>query len=162
MFERFTRDARATVGRAADVARRLGAEQVEPEHLLLALAGGDGTAIAAQALVEAGLDVEAIEHAIEQDLIAALEAVGVPPSVVASMPVHARADQPGFGVALKQALEQALRAAVDRSDRRIGSEHLLLGILQPPSPGMQRVLRALDVAPRRLGDLVAVELAARR
>jgi len=65
-------------------------------------------------------------------------------------------------VAVKQALEQALRVAVDRGDRRIGSEHLLLGALQPPSPGLRRVLRELDVAPLRLADLVGVELAARR
>lgn len=39
---------------------------------------------------------------------------------------------------------------------------LLLGILQPSSPGMQRMLRALDVAPLRPADLVAVELATRR
>jgi len=162
MFERFTRDARGAVVRAGDAARRVGAEQVEPEHLLLALAAGNGTDVAARAIAEAGLDVEAIEHAIEQDLIAALEIVGVPASVVASTPVHPRADQPSFGVAVKQALEQALRAAVDRGDRRIGSEHLLLGALQPPSPGLQRVLRELDVPPRRLADLVEVELAARR
>ena len=54
MFERFTRTARADVLRAHDVAQRLGAEQVEPEHLLLALAEGHGEA-ATRALAEAGL-----------------------------------------------------------------------------------------------------------
>ena len=94
MFERFTRTARADVLRAHDVAQRLGAEQVEPEHLLLALAEGHGEA-ATRALAEAGLDAPAIETAIEQDLVAALEVVGVPASVVASTPIHPRADRPG-------------------------------------------------------------------
>jgi ATP-dependent Clp protease ATP-binding subunit ClpA len=161
MFERFTRDARAAVVRAQDVARRLGAEHVEPEHLLVALAGGHADA-ASQAIADAGLDPAAIEDAIEQDLVAALEVVGVPASVVAATPIRPRADRPGFAVASKQVLERALAAAVRRGDRRLSSEHVLLGLLDPPAVGVGRVLRALDVAPGRLADLVQVEMAARR
>jgi hypothetical protein len=76
-------DSRRVMERARDAARRLGAEQIEPEHLLLALAEGHADP-AARALAEAGLDGGAIEAAIEQDLVAALEVVGVPASVVAS------------------------------------------------------------------------------
>jgi ATP-dependent Clp protease ATP-binding subunit ClpA len=161
MFERFTREARATVVSALDVARRAGAERVEPEHLLLALAGGHADA-ASQALAEAGLDSAVIERAIEQDLVAALEVVGVPASVVASTPVRPRADHPGFAVASKQVLEQALAEAVRRGDRRLSNGHVLLGLLCPPPVGVGRVLLALDVAPQRLADLVQVEMAARR
>src|ERR671921_156385 len=62
------------VERAA--ASRLGAEQVEPEHLLLALAGGCEDP-AALALAEFGVDAGAIVQAIEDDLVAMLEVVGV-------------------------------------------------------------------------------------
>jgi len=161
MFERFTRKARADVLCAHDVAQRLGAEQVEPEHLLLALAEGHGEA-ATRALAEAGLDAPAIETAIEQDLVAALEVVGVPASVVASTPIHPRADRPGLSVAVKQALEQTMREAISRGDRRLGSAHLLLGLLSPPAVSVHRVLTRLDVAPARLADLVQVEMASRR
>lgn len=161
MFERFTREAKSTVVRALDVAQRAGAEQVEPEHLLLALAGGHADA-ASQAIADAGIDVAAIEQAIEQDLVAALDVVGVPASVVASTPVHPRADRPSFAVATKEALEQAMREAVRRGDRRLDREHVLLGLLSPPPVSLARVLRALDVAPARLADLVQVEMAARR
>jgi len=159
MFERFTRDSRAVVLRAMDVARRLGAEQIEPEHLLLALAEGGGDA-AARALAEAGIDAAAIERAIEQDLVASLELVGVPASVVAAAPVHPRADRPGFGVLAKQALERALKEAVCRGDRRLGAEHMLLGLVHPPVASVARVLVGLDVEPGRLAALAQVEMAA--
>src|SRR4051812_27618828 len=132
MFERFTRDARQVVTAAAAAAQRLGAEQIEPEHLLLALVEGDTTA--GRALAEAGIDGAAITTAIEADLVAMLEVVGVPPAVVDAVPAMPRGDRPGFGVHAKRALEQALREAVRRSERRLGTEHVLLGLLRAPSP----------------------------
>ena len=161
MFERFARESRQAVVRAQDAARRQGVEQVEPEHLLIALAEG-GADPAARALAEAGLDARTIERAIEQDLVATLELVGVPASVVASTPVHPRADNPGFGVLMKQVLERSLQQAVRRGERRLGAEHLLLGLLDPPPASVARVLGALDVAPDRLASLVQVEMAAGR
>jgi ATP-dependent Clp protease ATP-binding subunit ClpA len=161
MFERFARDARRVVVHAHDIARRHGAELVEPEHLLLALAGGHGDP-AARALSECGIGPQAITDAIEQDLVAALAAVGVPASVVDAAPPLPRADRPNMSPAAKAALEQSLRECVRRGDRRIGTEHLLLGLLSSPGVGLRRVLRALDVEPERLAALVQVEVAAGR
>src|SRR4051812_34765358 len=75
VFERFTRDSRRVVVVAQDAASRLGAEQVEPEHLLLALARGCEDP-AALALAEVGVNAGAIAQAIEDDLVAMLEVVG--------------------------------------------------------------------------------------
>ena len=161
MFERFARDSRQAVVRAVEEARRLGAERVEPEHLLLALATGDAGP-AARALAEAGLDAARIERAIEQDLVAALDVVGVPATVVESTPVLPGAPNPAFSVPVKEALERALRAAVGRGDRRMGTEHLLLGLLDPPAVAVARVLAVLDVEPERLAALVQVEMATGR
>jgi ATP-dependent Clp protease ATP-binding subunit ClpA len=161
MFERFTHDSRLALARAHEVARRLGAEQVEPEHLLVALASGHGDP-AARAIAEAGLDADDVEHAIERDLVAALEVVGVPASVVESTPVLPRADMPAFSQPLKDALERALREAVKRGERRLGTEHLLLGLLDPAPVAIRRVLSRLDVEPARLAALVQVEVAAGR
>ena len=160
MFERFTREARRVVAAAIEVAARLGAEQVEPEHLLLALAEGETPA--ARALSEAGLDAQAIEGAIEADLVAMLELVGVPPSVVDSTPARPRADRPPFGQLAQGALERALRAAIERGERRLGTEHVLLGALRPPAPAVGRILARHDVDPERLAALVCVEVAAGR
>jgi ATP-dependent Clp protease ATP-binding subunit ClpA len=161
MFERFARESRLVVVRAVADARRLGSDRVEPEHLLLALAEGD-TDPAARALAEAGLDAERIERAIEQDLVAALAAVGVPAAVVASTPIVPGAPKPALSVPVKEALERALRAAVRRGERRMGTEHLLLGLLDPPPVSVRRVLASLDVEPARLAALVQVEVAAGR
>jgi len=161
MLERFLRDSRGAVVRALDAARRLGAEQVEPEHLLLALAAGHADP-AARALAEAGLDCAAIERAMELDLVAALDVVGVPASVVESTPILPRTDNPGFSLPMKRVLEQALREAVRRSQRKIGTEHLLLGLLSPPPVGVHRVLARLEVDAERLTALVQVEMASGR
>jgi len=158
MFERFSREAKQVVLIALGAAQRLGAEQVEPEHLLLALA--DGGTPAARAIAEAGIDREAITATIEADLVAMLEVVGVPASVVDATPAAPRADRPDFGVHAKRALEQAMREAVRRGHRRLGPEHVLLGALHAPSPTLARVLARLDVEPARLAALVDVEVAA--
>ena len=160
MFERFGKDAQAVVLAALAAAKRLGAENVEPEHLLLGLA--EGSTPAARAIAEAGMDAQVITAAIEADLVAMLEVVGVPASVVDAMPAAPRGDRPDFGVHGKRALEQAVRDAVRRNDRRIGSEHVLLGVLHAPSPTLTRVLARLDVEPARLAALVDVEVAAAR
>jgi len=159
VFERFVRESRRAVIRAQEEARALGAERVEPEHLLLALARGCGDR-AARAIDEAGLSRDAIAAAIEQDLVAALEVVGVPATVVASVPARPGADRPRLSLAARDALERALRQAVRRGDRRIGTEHVLLGILRPPRGSVARVLARLDVEPERLAALVALEVAA--
>jgi len=158
MFERFSREAKQVVLIALGAAQRLGAEQVEPEHLLLGLA--EGSTPAARAIAEAGMDAATISATIEADLIAMLEVVGVPASVVDATPAAPRADRPGFGVHGRRALEQALREAVRRHERRLGAEHVLLGTLHAPSPTLARVLARLDVEPARLTALVDVEVAA--
>lgn len=158
MFERFGKDAQAVVLAALAAAKRLGAENVEPEHLLLGLA--EGSTPAARAIAEAGMDAQTIAAAIEADLVAMLEVVGVPASVVDAMPVAPRADRPDFGVHGRRALEQAVREAARRSERRIGAQHVLLGALHAPSPTLTRLLERLGVAPARLAALLEVEVAA--
>ena len=139
---------------------RLGAEQVEPEHLLLALA--EGANPAARAIAEVGLDPDAIAATIEADLVAMLEVVGVPPSVLDAAPARPRADRPRLSLQAKAVLERALREAIRGGDRRLGAEHVLLGALRPPGPTLARVLARHEVEPERLAALVQVEAAAAR
>jgi ATP-dependent Clp protease ATP-binding subunit ClpA len=160
VFERFTREARRAVARAQEAAMPLGAEQVEPEHLLVGLA--EGCNPASRALAEVGLDGDTISAAIEADLVAMLEVVGVPPSVVDSAPARPRADRPRLSLHAKSVLERALREAIRSGNRRLGAEHVLLGALRPPGPTLARVLARHDVEPERLAALVQVEVAAAR
>ena len=56
--------------------------------------------------------------------------------------------------------DRPLREALRRGDRRIGTEHLLLGVLRPPAATVASVLARLGVEPERLAALVQLEVAA--
>ncbi len=62
MFERFTHDARAVVVSTQDVCRRLGADEVRPVHLLLAVTEGDGDV--ADLLATHGITPDAVSRAL--------------------------------------------------------------------------------------------------
>lgn len=126
MFERFTRDARRVVVQAADVeAAALGAQTVEAEHLLLALS--DTIGVAHATLVEA----------LEAETAASLDAVGV---VLRPPPPAPRRGSMRMGASAKLALHRSLQAALARKDRRIGAEHLALGVLQAEVGTVPRAL----------------------
>jgi hypothetical protein len=61
VFERFTRDARAVVVAAIDLCTSLGADEVRPVHLLLALTEGDG---ASGPLAAHGVTAQAVGAAL--------------------------------------------------------------------------------------------------
>ena len=141
MFERFAEEARSAVTEAAALAGEAGDPAVDPGHLLVAVAHAAGTP-ASLALARLGLDREAIEAAIAGDRDGVLAAVGV----AADVPPRRRlAAQPKFAPATKRALERALQAATARGDRRIGTEHLLLGLIADEHGRVRRVLAASEV-----------------
>ncbi len=152
MFERFTKAARATVRDGVRIAEHDRAAAIGPEHLLLGLLEQDGTtatavlaehavtraatrdAIAAAhrrgglsesdaaALGEFGIDLDAVVAAVEQ-------AHG--PGALAG---RQRSTGPRWRARLtpdaKRVLEFGLREALERGDRSIGDEHLLLAVLR--------------------------------
>lgn len=152
MFERFTRDARETVTQAQVEARTLGHGAIGTEHLLLGVAAA--TSEASRALADSGATSEALRAAIRPSLDAgALASIGIDVDEVrrrveASFGPGAlergrsrrcrRGDRAGFAPltpAAKKSLELALREAVRLGDRRIGPEHVLLGLLREGSAG---------------------------
>lgn len=126
MFERFTSDARRVVQRAVEVeAAALGARTVEAEHLLLALSD------------TIGVDHDTLVDALELETAASLDAVGVP---LRPPPPPRRPRTPRIGASAKLALHRSLQAALARKDRRIGAEHLALGVLQAEVGTVPRAL----------------------
>ncbi|MBW8481191.1 Clp protease N-terminal domain-containing protein [Actinomadura parmotrematis] len=148
MFERFGRQARQAVVGAQQEAFDLGSEQVGTEHLLLALAGGDG--VAGRALAERGvtaaglrarmsalrpgpLDGEAL-RAFGIDLDAVREAAedsfgaGALDAPAGRFGQGARKHIP-FSPAAKRTLELTLRQTVRLGHKRIDDGHVLLGLL---------------------------------
>jgi D-alanyl-D-alanine carboxypeptidase len=130
MFERFTRDARAVVADAHDQAAALGANRVEAEHLLLALADR----------AVAGLDRARIESALEDEQRRSLAAVGVTLDDFDLPRRSSVATKVRFGASAKRALELTLRVALERGDRRIQDAHILLALLRAEAGTVPRAL----------------------
>jgi ATP-dependent Clp protease ATP-binding subunit ClpA len=127
MFERFAREARQVALQAQSVAAGLGASSVEAEHLLVSIAGTQHPAGAA--LREVGLEPAELHAAIQRD-------GGVDVSS------NCRRAKLGWGASAKQGLERALEEAKRRGDRKIGCEHILLGLLRAEHGTVPRLLAA--------------------
>ena len=139
MFERFVGEARRVTLRAHSVAAGLGASSVEAEHLLVSLAGTQNSAGAA--LREVGLDAAELHAAIQRDFERVLAEVGIDASGV-NIPANCRRTKLGWGASAKRGLEGALEEAKRRGDRKIGCEHILLGLLRAEHGTVPRLLAA--------------------
>lgn len=151
MFERFTKEARAAIVRAQEVARDTGSRSIDTRHLLLVLAEEAGSA--QHALRAVGADVEAVVAAVRADLWAGgldgtalaglgidLDAVRRQADAVFGPDALERAGRtPGghipFRPDAKKTLELALREAIRLKHKGIHTGHLLLGILRAECPG---------------------------
>jgi ATP-dependent Clp protease ATP-binding subunit ClpA len=140
MLNRFTKEARLVVGDSIRVARDLGAPRVEAEHLLLAVAAGD--APAATVMRDAGLDFDGLAAALNAETARSLAAVGVTADALSFSPF---VERPRLATSAKLVLERALKVAVARSDKHIGSEHITLGALRAPTGTVPRALECAGV-----------------
>jgi ATP-dependent Clp protease ATP-binding subunit ClpA len=163
MFERFTKEARAVVVGAQEVARDATSRSIDTRHLLVALIERPGPTH--RALREAGIDVAALAARALADLRSggldadALAGIGIDLDAVrhhadAVFGPHAleRAGRKSgghipFTSEAKKALELALREAIRLKQKRIDSSHLMLGILRADSPGRALLVDAgVDIA----------------
>ncbi|GAB3348406.1 Clp protease N-terminal domain-containing protein [Modestobacter lapidis] len=169
MFERFTDEARQVVVRAQEEARHLRADQIEPVHLLLAIAGGDGRG--GDTLRAAGIDHGRLRSTVASSTdeldAEALAAFGVDLEQVRAAAEATfgpgALDPPGtsghlrFADGSKRSLEQALRhvlarRGLARRSRAIDSGCVLVGVLAVEDPVVVRVLRELGADPAALRD----------
>ena len=114
MFERFTDRARRVVVLAQDEAKLLNHNYIGTEHLLLGLIH-EGEGVAAKALEQMGISLEAVREEVE-------EVIGhgqTPPT--GHVPFTPRA---------KKVLELSLREALQMNHSYIGTEHILLGLVR--------------------------------
>jgi transcriptional regulator with XRE-family HTH domain len=135
-FTRFTDEARRVVQHSHELADQLGARAVEPSHLLLALAAPKSGA-SARALAAAGIDPAALRAAITD---------GDSPGE------RNRRGRVSFPGSTKKALELSLREAIRLGDDRIGSEHLLRGLLRTDDDAVNSTLNELGVTPTNIHE----------
>ncbi len=114
MFERFTDRARRVVVLAQEEARLLNHNYIGTEHVLLGLIH-EGEGVAAKALEELGISLEAVRREVE-------EIIGEGASSPSGhIPFTPRA---------KKVLELSLREALQLGHNYIGTEHILLGLIR--------------------------------
>lgn len=111
-FERFTQKAIQSISLAQNETRRLQHQYVGTEQLLIGLLT-EGTGIAAQVLIEAGVQLDPLKEAIEQK-------IGRGNGTPIQLPFTPRA---------KKVLDITLKQARQLNHSYIGTEHLLLGLL---------------------------------
>jgi ATP-dependent Clp protease ATP-binding subunit ClpA len=167
MFERFTENARAAVVLAQEESRALGHSYIGTEHLLLGAAAAPGDA--ARVLADHGATPEVLRAAVRTELGTsidgeALAAIGIdldeirrrveaafgPGALERRRP--AREGHLPFTPRAKKSLELALREAIARGDKHIGTDHLLLGVLRDEKALATCVLRQVGAEPKRLRE----------
>jgi len=172
-FKRFHNDARKTVLLAWDNAKRLGADQVGSEHLLLAMLDADdnvarrvlerhgltydtaydlirrmgaGPELDAQALEAIGIDLEAVRDKLE-----AVFGKGVLDTP------RPRGRRRSFGHDARKTLELSLRESIALRSNAISTGHILLGLIRADD-GAARVLRQAGIDPQALREEITAAL----
>jgi D-alanyl-D-alanine carboxypeptidase len=154
-------DIRKTVAEARSEARALGSPRIEAEHLLLALASHPRSP-AGRLLESEGLDGNALRNALGAEFRDSLSAAGVHVDELAMpAPTTPPSGPRALGQSAKLALQRALRARAGRgrARRRLGSLHLLLGILEARAGTAVRALDRSGIDRARLKDRVRAHLA---
>jgi ClpA/ClpB-like protein len=113
-FSRFTKRARNVVMAAQNEASAAGNDEIRPEHLALGLLA-EPDALAAQAIIAQGVPLEAVRQAVTAAL----------PPPVGQVPALIPYDPQA-----KKALELTFRAALRMGHNYVGTEHILLALLE--------------------------------
>jgi hypothetical protein len=113
-FGRFTEQARNVVMTAQNEARAAENDQIRPEHLVLGLVS-ESDALAAKAIIARGVPLETVRLAITATLPPAAE------QVPALIPFDPRA---------KKTVELTFREALRLGHNYVGTEHILLAVLE--------------------------------
>src|SRR5438309_2819729 len=127
MFERFTDRARRVLVLAQEEARLLNHNFIGTEHILLGLIH-EGEGVAAKALEQLGISLEAVREKVEETIgPAGSSSTGSPP----------------FTPRAKKVLELSLREALQLGHNYIGTEHMLLGLVREGEGVAAQVLQNL-------------------
>ncbi|WP_416904219.1 Clp protease N-terminal domain-containing protein [Micromonospora echinospora] len=144
-FSRFTPRARNVVMASQNEARAAGSPQIGPEHLVLGLLA-EPEAVAARVITAQGVTLEAVREAVAAVLPAAV------PNVPDLIPYNAEG---------KKALELTFREALRLGHNYIGTEHILLALLEQEDGDGVLTRLGVDKATTEAGIATALEAAVR-
>jgi ATP-dependent Clp protease ATP-binding subunit ClpA len=138
MFERFTDRSRRVLVLAQEEARNLNHDFIGPEHILLGLIG-ERRGVASKALEALGVTLKKARAKVREAI-----APNTEPS----------AGSPPFSAPAKKVLERSLREALLLGNAYIGTEHILLGLVQDGQSVSTQVLSELGAGAGRIRELV--------
>ena len=157
IFTRFTDRSRKSVEAALEEARMLGHDSLGDEDLVLGILRVD-EGLAAEALTSLGVTLEGAREESEEILSDALSSIGISLEEVRReagdafemrIPAHRRIP---FSPRAKKALVEARKEMRRLGDNYLGTEHVLLGILDNQDGTAVRMLARLGVAPETLEE----------
>jgi ATP-dependent Clp protease ATP-binding subunit ClpC len=138
-FDRFTKRARRVLTNAQEEARRLNHRYIGTEHILLGLASEEG-GVAMRVLQDLGIKPEQVRSAIERTV-----GKGTRPTFA----------QPTLTPRTKRVIEISVDEARKMGHHYIGTEHLLLGLVQEGEGVAVDVLRRLGASPEKIREQVS-------
>ncbi len=128
-LRRFSKRARRSLAYAQEEARRLNHPYIGTEHLLLGLVREENS-VAARVLRGLGVEAEAVRSAVEE---------------IIGRGEHTLAGRIGLSPRTKRIIELAVSQARQMGNNYIGTEHLLLGLMEGGEGVALDVLRSLGV-----------------
>jgi hypothetical protein len=149
-FSRFTQRCKRSVMDAGKIAVATGSADVTPMHLLIGLFAAPHS-IAVRALADGGADPDRVRAAAVETLPAA-PGDGAFPSI--SEEQTASVESLPFTPAARKVFDLAVRAALSLGHNYIGTEHLLLALVNDPESETARLLASFDITPEGLSTSV--------
>ncbi len=135
-LEKFTLKARDAIQTAYEMAKEYGHQEVEPEHLLLALCSLKDCLVP-PLLKQIGVDLQVLSSNLEKELNHRPKVEGDNLSIYLS-------------TSLSRALKTAEATASQLKDEYISAEHLLLGIIETATGNLQKTLKLYSVDKERI------------
>jgi len=146
LFAGFTHRSRAALAIGKNEARSMGHEYIGTEHLLLGLLL-EGTGIAAKVLADLGITADAARQEITR-----LVPPGTSAVTAERLPLTPR---------LRQAIEEARLAARNLHHDFLGTEHLLMGLMDIPGVAAES-LKTLGLNSQQVKDAILQRIPAQR
>ena len=134
-FENYTERARDVLSSAQDILRRYKQNQMDGEHVLLALLEQDD-GLAGQILTRIGVDLPAVTRRVEEELARTPKVTYSDAGQQAQIYITPRG---------KRIMDNAENEAKRLKDEYVGVEHLLLGILKEGEGPAARILQQFNV-----------------